>query len=168
MKWKALVPGALLALLPSISNATLMVMVDGIVGPGKQAPYSGWFTADSFSWAHDRVNPTNPFGLTVSMKQFGIGFASIVQAAFSGASPKKVIIDVLTAGAQDQLMVISRLTCEEAQVRNSSTSGPGDNRPQVQFEFGCARFVWENFEMDRTGAIISAGKGSWNFKTNTP
>ena len=169
MKRTALVLGALLALLPAISNAGLMVMVDGVVGPHKELPYAGWFAAEAFSWGYDRANTTKPFALTVSMDQSGIGFASIAQAAFSGANLKKVVIDVVTlSGAPGQLMVLSRLTCEDAQVRVLSTTGNENDVPHIALEFGCTKFSWENFDKGKDGIVISAGKGSWNFRTNTP
>lgn len=169
MKRPAWILGALLALLPAISNAALMVMVDGITGPSKLSPYGGWFLANSFSWGYERANTAKPFALTVSMEQSGIGFASIAQASFSGAILKKVVIDVLDAtGSEGQFKVTTRLSCEEAQVRSSSTAGDYNDRPRLELGFSCARFTWENFEVDKDGAVFNAGKGSWNFKTNTP
>ena len=169
MKRTVLALGALLALLPAISNAALMVMVDGVAGPNKQSPYGGWFVADSFTWGYERANTAKPFAVTISMEQSGIGFASIAQAAFSGAILKKIVIDVVTVtGPENQLMVLSRLTCEEAQVRRSSTAGDEDDMPRFELEFGCAKFAWENFERGKDGIVTSAGKGSWNFRTNTP
>ncbi len=169
MKRPTWILGALLALQPAASNAALMVMVEGVAGPNKPAPYGGWFAADSFTWGYDRANTTKPFALALTMQQAGTGFASIAQATFSGAILKKIIIDVFSfSGPDGQLTVYTRLTCEEAQIRKSSTAGGNDDLPQIALEFGCAKFGWENFDKGKDGVVVSAGKGSWNFKTNTP
>lgn len=161
--------GGLFALLPTVSNAALMVMIDGIAGPNRQAPYGGWFVAEAVSWGYERGNTAKPFALTVSMEQSGVGFANIAQAAFSGAILKKIVIDMVEFIGQDgQLMVTSRLSCEEALLRSSNTAADSGDRPKVEFELSCAKFSWENFDADKNGAVFGAGKGSWNFKTNTP
>lgn len=169
MKRTALMLGALLALLPTISNAGLMVMIDGVAGPNKQSPYGGWFAADSFAWGYERANTAKPFAVMISMGQSGIGFASLAQAAFSGAILRKIVMDVVTVtGPEGQLTVLSRLTCEDAQVRNLSTTGSNNDVPRIALEFGCTKFGWENFDRGKDGIATSAGKGSWNFRTNTP
>jgi len=165
---RGLIPGALLALLPTISHAGLMVMIEGIPGPHKVAPYSGWFIAEAMSWNHDRSNAARPFGFTVVMAQSGIGFAGIAQASFSSSILKRIIIDRTQTVSADTIMVTTRLTCDDAQLRSIATSGTSGELPRIQLDIGCGKFSWENFDVDKNGVVFSAGKGSWNLKTNTP
>lgn len=168
MNCRSWILGGLLALLPTISQAGLLVMIDGIPGPYKVAPYSGWYAAEAVSWNHDRSNVAKPFAFTVVMVQSGIGFAGIAQASFNSVILKRIIIDRTKTVAADTVIVTSRLTCEDAQLRAIATSGNSNEPPTIQLDIGCGRFAWENFDVDKNGVVFGAGKGSWNFKTNTP
>jgi hypothetical protein len=168
MNCRGWILGGLLALLPTISQAGLMVMIDGIPGSYKFPPYSGWYPAEAASWNHDRSNVAKPFGFTVVMEQSGIGFASIAQASFNSVILKRIIVDRTKTVNSDTVIVTSRLTCEDAQLRAIGTSGSESEMPRIQLDINCGRFSWENFDVDKNGVVFSAGKGSWNFKTNTP
>lgn len=160
--------GACLALLPVVSQAAIMIMVEGVTGPNKPAPYTGWFVGDGFAWSSERSNPAKPFELSVSLAQSGTGFASLAQAAFGGALMTRIVIDNLGVNDAGSPALLSRLTCEGAVIRDMSTSGDADDAPNVELAFTCARFTTEHFEVDSKTGAAKALKGSWNFKTNTP
>lgn len=160
--------GALLALLPALSQAVVFVRIEGIPGAATQQPYTGWHRATSYAWFLDRSNPEQ-FKLQLTMEQQGSGVGSIKQAALNGTSLKSIVIDDAAAfSAGPALTPITRFTCEEPTIRVFNTAGSSGNPPVFNLQLACGRVSWEDFEYSNQGVLIKSIKGTWNFRTNTP
>jgi hypothetical protein len=160
--------GACLALLPAVSQAALVMLVEGVPGPSKVQNYSGWFILDSVEWGIGRSNVAAPHTLTVSLV-FSANVATLAQASASGAVFRKIAVDQISAAVENAPQLVSRLVCEEASIREFSSSADSNDRAQVELDIRCARLTWEGFDYDSQNKALAKGaKGSWNFKTNTP
>lgn len=160
--------GALLTLVPALSQAAVFVWIEGIPGTSTLQPYVGWHRAMSYSWSLDRSTPEQ-FKLNLTMEQQGAGVGLIKQAAFNGASLKSIVIDDAVAlSAGPSLTPITRFTCEEPTIRVFSTAGGSSNAPVFNLQLSCGKVAWEEFEYGQGATVIKSTKGSWNFRTNTP
>lgn len=168
MKRHAWVLGGMLALQPMLAQATILVLIEGVPGPGMTAPYQGWHLAESASWNLDRANAAQPFKFTLSMRQKSAAMATIKQAAFSGALFKKLTIDVAAEFSGQGLKPIARLVCENATIGRFAFSGSGNDAPVTQLDLSCSRLLWEDFEYNfSTGAFIKSLKGEITFLSKT-
>jgi hypothetical protein len=160
---------ACLALLSLPAHSGNLMMVDGIVGPSTVAQaYAGWFDVDTLAWGIDRSEPTGPSIVTVVI-QSSAATAALAQPAASGAGLKRIVFDEISLG-QQSIQVTARVQCEEALVRSyHSASVPTvAGRAKVSLTIACGRITWEYFDYAGTGPPSKSGKGSWNFRTNTP
>jgi hypothetical protein len=160
--------GALLALQPTLAHAGLYMLVDGVPGGVTTAPWTSWHPALSYSLALDQSNSELPFQLTVTMERSAASVAAIQQAAFARSAFRRIILDnaaPLAAGAQ---LTFTRLTCEEAVIRSFASSANSGQAAVSQLVLTCGRLLWDEFDYNNAGAATKAGKGSWNFRTNTP
>jgi hypothetical protein len=156
----------LLALLPAVSQAAMFMLVDGVPGPSKYTNYGGWFSVDSAQWFIDRTKAGEPHSIVVTLRS-SAQTAALIQLSASGAILKRIVVDhVSTSEAAPVLN--NRLTCDDAQIRSSSTSGDSDDIAQIELKILCGRLAWENFDYNAQKTLAAQGKGSWNFKTNTP
>ncbi len=160
----ALILGGLLAPLPAISQTALVLLVDGVPGPSTIADHSGWFTLNNAVWGIDRSNASAPHTLSVSL-DLSANVATLAQASANGTLFRKIVID--NVFQLDKPLLISRLTCEEALIREYSSSAEAADRTRVKLDIRCTKLTWENFDY-ASGALVRGAKGSWNFKTNTP
>lgn len=159
--------GAFLALLPAVSQAALLLMVEGVPGPATLPGYTGWFNADSVAWGIERANAAAPHTLSVSL-ELTANLATIAQVSASNAAFKKIVVDQVSFQNGGTPQLAARLTCEEASVRAFSSSADSDDRAQIQLDIRCGKLVWENFDYTPQGQPLRTAKGSWNFKSNTP
>lgn len=164
---RALVLGGLLALLPAVSHAALLLMVEGVPGTTTLPGYTGWFNAENSAWGIDRSNAAAPHTLSVSL-ELTANLATVAQASAQGATFKKIVVDQLATLSGENFKLVSRLTCEEALVRAYSSSSAAADRAIVQLDFRCGKLLWENFDYTSQGQPLKSAKGSWNFKANTP
>ena len=158
--------GACAALLPGLAQAAALMMSEGVTGSSKVPGYAGWFEIRAYSWGIDRSKTAQPLEFNVVL-EWTAPVATLVQASVSGSILKKLIIDHL-AVADSSLLLTSRLTCEEASLRATANSAQAAERAVGQVSVQCARLTWEYFEYNSSKALTASGKGSWNFKTNTP
>lgn len=166
MKHRNWLAGACAAFLPVVSQAAAMMMVDRVTGPSKMTNYVGWFFADSASWSIDRAKVAEPHSFSVTV-QSSAGAAALLQISASGTSVKRIVLDQL-ATSDGGSVVMQRLTCEDALIRSSAVHVPPEPRALIELKIQCGRLLWEHFDYSDQKTIIAAGKGSWNFKTNTP
>lgn len=160
--------GGLLALAPAVSQAALVMLVDGVPGPSTVLNHVGWFDIDSVSWSIERGNTTAPQKFVVVIKS-SAGVATLMQASASGTGLKKIVIDTVFTGNSSASQVLdSRLTCEGTHILNFGASGHAQDREQVSLSLQCGRILWEKYDYTSAGQPSKSGKGSWNFKTNTP
>ena len=159
--------GALVALSPAVSQAAALMLVDGVVGPSKTAGYAGWFNLEAYNWSIDRSKTPEPHTFNVVLV-VSAAAATLIQASASGALPKKIVVDQLES-VDGGFLLNGRLTCEEPAIRASATAGDPDDRARLNLKIQCGRLAWEYFDYNSTSkALVASGKGSWNFKTNTP
>lgn len=156
----------LLVLLPGVSQAAMFMLVDGFPGPSKYASYAGWFSVDSAQWFIDRTKAGDPHALVVVLRS-SAQTAPLIQLSASGAILKRIVVDHVSTSEATPVLH-GRVTCDEVQVRSSSTSGNAEDVTRIELKILCARFAWEYFDYSATKALAAQGKGSWNFKTNTP
>jgi len=169
MTRRGLIFGALLALQPALAHAGLYMLVDGVPGGVITAPWTGWHPAMSYSVALDRSNSELPFQLTVTMERNAASVAAIQQAAFSGSAFRRIMLDnAAPLTATGTLLTFTRLTCEEAVIRSFASSANTGQAAVSQLVLSCGRLSWDEFDYNNAGAATKAGKGSWNFRTNTP
>lgn len=163
---RALVLGGLLALSPAVSQAALFMLVDGVPGPSTFTGYVGWFNIKSLKWNIDRSSAT-PHSVRVTV-EVSANTATLHQAAANSGVLKRIAIDQITS--QDATgVLVARLTCEEPTIRSSSTAHQPDQQGVIELDIRCLRVVWEYFDYNsQTKTVTKGGKGSWNFKTNTP
>lgn len=165
---RALVLGGLLAVLPVASRAELAMLVEGVAGPSTTLNHVGWFDVESVSWAIERGNPTKPQSFVVVLRS-SAAVSTLMQASASGTSVKKVVLDSLfVGGVNPTLMLDTRLTCEDPLILEFSAALPRHDREQVSLSFQCGKLTWEKFDYNSNGQPLRQGKGSWNFRTNTP
>ena len=166
---RALVLGALLTLAPALSQAAIRMMVEGISGPSKTTGYSGWFELNSLSWSIDRSKTAEPHEIAVTLPA-SAAVATLIQLSAAGVSAKKMVFDTLHGFAPDASFLLdSRVTCEDPTIRASTTAGSSDDRSNVALHIRCGRLVWELYDYGKDSKVAAlAGKGSWNFRTNTP
>lgn len=163
---RALVLGGLLALLPTMSQAALVMLVEGVTGSSTIPNHVGWFNVDSVQWAIERGNPARPQAFVVALESTS-AMATLMQASASGTGLKKIVIDVLYT-SQEPLTLDSRLTCEDPLIRDFSAVLQPAHRERVSLSVQCGRIAWEKFDYTANGQLLRQAKGSWNFKTNTP
>lgn len=161
--------GALLALQPALAHAGLYMLVDGVPGGVITAPWTGWHLAMSYSVTLDRSKAELPFQLTVTMERNAASVATIQQAAFSGSAFRRIMLDnaasLAATGAQ---LTFTRLTCEEAVIRSFASSATSGQAAVSQLVLSCGKLQWDEYDYHSNGTVAKAGKGSWNFRTNTP
>jgi len=162
--------GVLLAFLPAVSQAAVMFMIDGVPGPAKLPGYGGWFVADAYSVGVDRGNAAKPQAIEVHMTQEA-AVATLFQVGAGMGTFKKIVLDVIDidGDSSSTIKLLSRLTCEEATLRQIAASAEGDERGKTELAFSCGKMIWDGYDYDaQTKALAKASKGTWNFKTNTP
>lgn len=163
------VVGALIALQPGLAHADLFLLVDGVAGGVTTPPWTGWHQARSYSISLDRSNSALPFQLQVVLQRHAVSVAAIQQAAFTGASLKRIVIDnAAPLTAANAMQTFTRLTCDDVVIRTFSSSGNEGQAAVFQLELVCGKLQWEEFDYNNAGAVVKASKGSWNFRTNTP
>lgn len=167
MNRRAWLLGALVALSPAVSQAAALMLVDGVIGPAKLPGYAGWFHLEAFSWSIDRSKTSEPHGFNVVLVASATT-AALVQASASGAMAKKIVVDQVFMADGSALQLRSRLACEEPFIRASSVSADADDSARMSFKIQCGRLAWEYFDYNDNKSLAATGKGSWNFKTNTP
>lgn len=159
---------ALLALSPAVSQAALLMLVDGVPGPSTFVGYAGWFSLESMQWNIDRANAT-PHKLNVTV-EVSAGTATLHQAAANGSLLKRIAVDQVATSSESGPVLIARLNCEEPIIRSSSTAHQPADQGIISLDIRCTRLFWEYFDYANGigKPLTRAGKGSWNFKTNTP
>ena len=160
---------ACLALLSLPAQSANLMMVEGIIGPSTTAPaYAGWFDVDTLSWGIDRNEPSGPSIVTVVM-QSSAAAAALAQPAASGAALKRIVFDEVQLEHQS-IQVTARVQCEEVLIRayHSASAHTATGRAKISLTISCGRIAWEYFDYGGAGQPSKSGKGSWNFKTNTP
>lgn len=152
---------AWLVVVPASAHANVLMLVEGVPGTAALKDYGGWFPIESLQWAIDRSSGAASQTLDVRLR-VSAGVATLRQSAASGSPFKRIVFDHLgNSGLR------SRLTCEDALIRSFDV-GWSMNESLQGLRMQCARLVWEEVDRDAGGAIIRSGKGSWNFRTNTP
>jgi hypothetical protein len=163
---RALVLSGLLALSPAVSQAALLMLVDGVPGPATLAGYAGWFDIENLQWNIDRSSAT-PHSVHVTVR-VSASTATLHQAAANAGVLKRIAIDQVRS-VDSAALLVARLTCEEPTMRSTTTSHQADELGMISLDIRCARVLWEYFDYNaQTKTVSKAGKGSWNFKTNTP
>ena len=165
---RALLLAGFLAMTPAISQAAVLMMVEGVIGPSKTTGYSGWFNLNAFSWSIDRSKTAEPHDVSVVLDSSAT-VATLIQASANGASLKKMVFDSLHIVSGDAAMLLdSRVTCEDPLVRASSVSQDENDRAVVELRIRCGRLAWELYDYNSSKGVATLAKGSWNFRTNTP
>jgi len=159
--------GGLLALLPAVSQAAILMMVDGVIGPSKVTGYGGWFPVQAINWSIDRSKAAEPHSVAVTLDSSAT-VATLIQLSATGAPSKKIVFDVVSQESDAALQLHARFSCEDAYIRSSATHADSDRRPVVSLTIQCGRLTWENYDFGTSKAVTAVGKGSWNFRTNTP
>lgn len=159
--------GGLLGLSPAVSQAALLMLVDGIPGPATLTGYTGWFNIESLQWNIDRSG-TTPHRLLVTI-DVSANTALLHQLAANGSILKRIAIDQVSA-QEASVALNARYTCEEPTIRSSTTSHQSDQRGMIALDIRCGRLAWEYFDYapGTPKTLLRQNKGSWNFKTNTP
>jgi hypothetical protein len=161
--------GALLALQPALAHAGLYMLVDGVPGAVTTAPWTSWHPALSYSLTLDQSKTELPFQLTVTMERSAASVAAIQQAAFARSTFRRIILDnAAPLAAPGSQLTFTRLTCEEAVIRSFGSSAAAGQPAVSELVLTCGRLLWDEFDYNNAGAATKAGKGSWNFRTNTP
>lgn len=157
----------LLALFPGVSQAAMFMLVEGVTGPSKMPNYVGWFIVDNASWSIDRAKVAEPHSLIVALRS-SAGTAALIQLSASGVPLKRIALDHVSVAEGTATLIMERLACEDPIIRSSGVSADADDFAQVQLKIRCGRLAWENFDYNSQKKVAAAGKGSWNFKTNSP
>jgi type VI protein secretion system component Hcp len=168
MNRKALVLGGLLALQPALAQAALYVLIDGIPGSVIVASHLNWHEAIGVSWSYEKSNTAQPFRLQATLAQRTASFATIKQAAFNGASIKRIVFDQVRTVSSSQSVVVARLTCESAVISALAYSAQSDDLPMAQLQLGCAKLSWEDFDYSQNGALLRSVKGEAAIPTKAP
>ena len=166
---RAWILGGLLALSPAVSQAALLMLVDAVPGTATLPGYVGWFTLRSLQWGIDRSNTATPHSVHVTL-EVSAGTATLHQAAATGGAFKKIAIDQVSTVDGGNVTLVTRLICEESLIRATSTGHDSDDRGVIALDIRCGRLAWEYFDYSSgtPKTLVRQGKGSWNFKTNTP
>jgi type VI protein secretion system component Hcp len=158
--------GACAALLPGLAQATALMLVDGVTGSAKLQGYAGWFEIRAYSWSIDRSKTAQPLQFNVEY-EWTAPASTLAQLAVTGTILKKIVIDQV-APIDGGLLLVSRVTCDEASFRTTANSTSASDRSVGDLQVQCGRLQWEYFDYATNKGLTATGKGSWNFKTNTP
>jgi hypothetical protein len=107
--------GGLLALAPAVSQAALVMLVDGVRGPSTVLNHVGWFDIRSVNWGLERGSPTAPQSFSVVLES-SAAVATLMQASASGTSLRKIVVDTLALHEGVQ-MLFSAVQCSRTSGR---------------------------------------------------
>lgn len=160
--------GSLLALQPALAQAALYVLIDGVPGNVVATSHLNWHEGIAVSWSYQKSNTTQPFKLQATLVQRTASFATIKQAAFTGANIKRIVFDQVRIVSAGPPVVAARLTCENAVISAMDFSVQSDDLPVAQLQLGCAKLLWEDFDYSQNGSVLRAVKGEATILTKTP